>query len=315
MDPEIELRHLRSFAAVAERLHFGRAAQQLHLAQPALSQQIRKLEDVLGSQLFLRTSRSVALTSAGEVLQQRVAGILQSLGTAVAEARSVARGEMGSLNVGFIGSGMLTSFAVVLQRYRKQYPNVHLQLHESYTAQVLQGLAKGTLDAGLLRDSDPEPGIHREPLFTEPFLAVVPRQHPLACRKRIAASQLRDEPFVFYARSAGALAHDKPLSLCAREGFRPRVVQEASNWLTILRLIEAGLGVSIAPACVRAIASRQVACLPLTGALQHSVVELAFRDGEQRPVVQQFASLTRSLTSPARGARPRRASNASSNAT
>ena len=312
MDEEIELKHLRSFAAVAEHLHFGRAAQQLHLAQPALSQQIRRLEELLGHALFLRTSRSVVLTSAGEVLLQRSRRNLQTLQADLAEVRSVARGEMGSLNVGFIGSGVLTKFATVLQRYRKQYPRVQLQLHESFTSQVLHGLSSGALDAGLLRDSDPEPGVHREPLFTEPFLAVVPRHHPLAGRKRIIAAQLKHEPFVFYARSAGALAHDKPLSLCAGEGFRPRVVQEASNWLTILRLIEAGLGVSIAPACVRTIANRNVVFLPLTGAAERSVVELAFRDGEQRPIVQEFGALTRSIT--AAHVRERRKENASKQA-
>lgn len=295
MDRDLELRHLRYFIGVAEHLHFGRAAQHLHIAQPALSQQTRRLEDLLGHRLFTRTSRMVTLTPAGEVLLLRARRSLHLLQTDLDEVRSVGRGEIGSLSVGFIGSGMLTAWPKVLHRYRVAYPRVELRLHESYTAHVMQGLEQGHLDAGLVRDSDPVAGLHREPLFTEPFVAVVPTAHPLAQRSRIRATALRDEPFVFYARSAGALAYDKPLSLCATDGFRPRVVQEASHWLTILRLIEAGLGVSIAPACVRTVANGGVVCLPLVGATERSVVELAYRDNEHRPIVQQFAALARGM--------------------
>ena len=221
---EVELRHLRAFVAVAEHLHFGRAARQLHLAQPALSQRIRQLEDALGHRLFLRTSRAVALTPGGDVLLQRARHSLQSLQADLEEVCSVARGEMGSLNVGFIGSGMLTSLPAVLDRYRKQYPRVQMRLHESYTSQVLRGLSSGELDAGLVRDSDPVPGMHREALFTEPFIAVLPVRHPLASSRSIRPVQLAGEPFVFYSRGAGALAYDKPLTLRNGDLLRPRVV-------------------------------------------------------------------------------------------
>ena len=293
MDQDIELRHLRSFAAVAEHLHFGRAAASLHLAQPALSQQIRRLEELVGYPLFQRTSRSVALTPAGEALLPRARRSLRSLVSDLAEVRSVGRGEQGSLHVGFIGSGMLAKLPAVLQRYRTRYPLVHLHLYESFTAHVLAGLRDESLDAGLLRDSDAADGIEREPLWTEPYIAVVPIAHPLATRRAIRPAALRHEPFVFYARSAGSTAYDKPLSLCAADGFRPRVVQEASHWLTILQLIAVGFGVSIAPACVRSIAGPGVVCLPLTAVRERSVVELAVRRNEHRPLVQQFAEVAR----------------------
>ncbi len=300
MDHDLELRLLRSFTAVAESLHFGRAAAALHLAQPALSQQIRRLEELLGTPLLLRTSRSVALTPAGAVLLQRARRTLRTLQADMEDVRSVGRGEEGSLNVGFIGSAMLSLLPSVLQRYHASFPRVQMRLHEAFTAQVLRGLADETLDAGLLRDGDPAPGIHREVLWTERYVAVVSADHPLAKRKAIRATVLRQEPFVFYARSAGTLAYDKPLALCAGDGFHPRVAQEASHWVTILRLIAAGLGVSIAPACVRGIASSDVVCLPLIGAASQSVVELAYRDGDERPLVQQFARVAR--TSPQRSA-------------
>jgi DNA-binding transcriptional LysR family regulator len=304
MDNDIELRHLRYFVAVAEELHFGRAALRLHLAQPPLSQQIRKLEEILGYPLFLRTSRAVKLTSAGEVFLERARRTLRNVQEDMEEARSVGRGEEGFLRVGFIGSAMLTALPAMLGRYRRLYPKVNLQLHESYTSMVVQKLLKGELDAGFLRDSGHASGLEIEPLFSEPFIAVLPKKHLLARYKTISAKELRDEPFVFFAPSAGTLAYEKPVSLCEEHGFRPRVVQEAPQWLTIMRLIGAGLGVTIAPACVKQIAAPNVACLSLRRTTVESDIELAYRTGEDRAIVEAIAAVARQ-SFPQRRARPR----------
>jgi DNA-binding transcriptional LysR family regulator len=293
MDGDIELRHLRYFVAVAEELHFGRAALRLHLAQPPLSQQIRKLEEILGYPLFLRTSRAVKLTSAGEVFLERAKRTLRNVQEDMEEARSVGRGEEGFLRVGFIGSAMLTPLPAMLGRYRRLYPKVNLQLHESYTSAVVQKLLKGELDAGFLRDSGQVSGLEIEPLFSEPFIAVVPKKHPLAKHKAISVKELRDEPFVFFSPSAGTLAYEKPVSICEEYGFRPHVVQEAPQWLTIMRLIGAGLGVTIAPACVKQVAAQNVACLSLRRATVESDIELAYRTSEDRPIVEAIAMVAR----------------------
>jgi DNA-binding transcriptional LysR family regulator len=290
---DIELRHLRYFVAVAEELHFGRAALRLHLAQPPLSQQIRKLEEILGYPLFLRTSRAVKLTSAGEVFLERARRTLRNVQEDMDEARSVGRGEEGFLRVGFIGSAMLTALPAMLGRYRRLYPKVNLQLHEAHTSAVVQKLLKGELDAGFLRDGGHAPGLEIEPLFSDPFIAVLPKKHPLARHKIISAKELRDEPFVFFTPSAGTLAYEKPVSLCEEHGFRPRVVQEAPQWLTIMRLVGAGLGVTIAPACVKQIAAPNVACLSLRGATVESDIELAYRTSEDRAIVEAIATVAR----------------------
>lgn len=293
MNREIELRHLRYFVAVAEELHFGRAALRLHLAQPPLSQQIRKLEEILGYALFTRTSRAVRLTSAGEVFLERARRTLRNVEEDLEEARSIGRGEVGFLRVGFIGSAMLTPLPAMLGKYRRRYPKVHLQLHESYTSRVLSLIADETIDAGFLRDGGPTPDFEIEPLFSEPFIAVVPRGHRLAGSKAITADKLRDEPFVFFPPSAGAHAYENGIAPCVERGFRPRVVQEAPQWLTLLRLVGAGLGVTIGPACVRQIASDDVVCLNLSGTQARSDIELAYRSGEDRAIVRTFASIAR----------------------
>ncbi len=293
MDRDLELRHLRYFVAVAEELHFGRAAARLHLAQPPLSQQIRRLEEILGYALFLRTSRAVKLTAAGEVFLERARRTLRNVVEDLEEARSIGRGDEGALRVGFIGSGMLTPLPEMLGRYRRLYPRVQLKLVESYTADIAMQLERGVLDAAFLRDGGPMPGLRVEPMFSEAFVAVLPATHRLARKRVISVGELKEEPFVFFAPIAGKLAYEKPISLCERHGFRPRVVQEAPQWLTILRLIGAGLGVSIAPACVRQIAGESVACPGLEGARVKSDIELALRAGEDRAVVAAFAAVAR----------------------
>lgn len=291
MDAEIELRHIRYFVAVAEELHFGRAAVRLHLAQPPLSQQIRKLEEILGYPLFNRTSRAVKLTAAGQVFLERARRILTNLQDDLSEVRSVARGEVGFLKVGFIGSGMLTRIPSLLGRYRRAQPKVQLQLSESHSSDVIARLIKGSLDAGILRDGDPTDELCIEPLFEEPFIAVVPRQHVRAGQRSIVAGDLRDDPFVFFSPLAGRRAYETTMSLCDDYGFRPAIVQEAPQWLTVLRLVGAGLGVTIAPACVRQIAGPDTACLPLRKTRAKSCIELAYRVDDDRAVLKAFVQL------------------------
>jgi DNA-binding transcriptional LysR family regulator len=295
MNPEIELRHLRYFVAVAEELHFGRAALRLHLAQPPLSQQIRKLEDILGHALFARTSRAVRLTAAGQVFLDRARRTLRTVQEDIDEARSIGRGEIGSLRVGFIGSGMLTPIPAMLGRYRRKHPRADLQLREGMSSQLMQAIIAGVIDIAFLRDGGALPGLESETLFTEPFVAVLPANHPLAHRKTISAAALRNEPFVFFPQVAGPVAYSKTLSLCEAYGFRPRIVQEAPQWLTVLRLVGAGLGVSIAPACVQKIAAPDAVCIRLRAAHVQSDIEIAWRANEDRAIVTAFRELARSL--------------------
>src|SRR6202789_1521942 len=309
MDRDIELRHLRYFVAVAEELHFGRAAARLHVAQLPLSQQIRKLEELLGYPLFTRTSRSVILTSAGEALLQRAQRTLRNVQRDIDETRSIGRGDVGSLHIGFIGSAMCSKLPGIFRSYREAYPQVRLYLHESFTALVTEGLENGTLDAGILRDGDPVEGLQVTTILSEPFVAVLPATHPCAKQKSISIASLRDEPFVYYPRSAGARAYEKPLTLCEEHGFRPQIVQEASHWLTILQLVGAGLGVSIAPACVQRLGLPDVVCVPLRNAKVVSNIELACLRGESRPIVERFMQIAKNArTAGAIGNRGRRAS-------
>jgi len=290
---EIELRHLRYFLAVAEELHFGRAAEKLHMAQPPLSQQIRQLEAWIGFPLFARNSRSVQLTPSGKELQKRLLQTFAKLQGDIRSVRQVGRGRRGTLDVGFISTSILTSIPQLLSRYRQQFPEVELRLHELYTSNLVQGLEDGTIDIGFLRDGGPVPGLCTIRVLSEPFVVMLPANHPLAKRKSIPVPLLKKEPFVFFPQSAGLTAWQRTVAICEAHGFRPDIVQEAPHWITITRLVAAGIGVTIAPRCVCQIATSGVAAVELKDVDARSYIELAFDQNSTCAVIAGFLRLAR----------------------
>src|SRR5437764_5820499 len=159
MNEDIELRHLRYFLAVAETLHFSKAAQRLGIAQPPLSRQIKRLEQLLGHRLFDRTTRGVKLTLAGQLLAERARSTIEKVQVDLAQVRRLGRGEEGTLTVGFAGSVMFTDLPAAIESYRRRYPKVELRLRELVTSAQIAALLEGTLDLAFLRDGDPTPGI------------------------------------------------------------------------------------------------------------------------------------------------------------
>ena len=254
MSNEIELRHLRYFLAVAETLHFGRAAKKLGMAQPPLSQQIRRLETMLGAPLFDRTTRGVNLTAAGTKLRERAAATMTRLADDLEQTRRVARGEEGRLTVGFSGSVMFTELPGALQRYRRAYPQVEVRLREMWTSEQMPALADGSIDVGFLRDGERRPELALTPLLREAFQVALPADHRLRRQRTVDPASLEGEPFVLFSRRMGNLAYDRTIRCCLDAGFQPRIVQEAPQFPTLIRLVAAGLGVSLVPACVATIA-------------------------------------------------------------
>jgi len=288
MDSAIELRHLRYFVAVAEELHFSRAAKRLRIAQPPLSQQIRQLEQHIGHALFNRNSRTVALTHAGETLLELARHILKRLEEDVETVRRVGRGEMGSLTVGFIGSAMLTVLPAILRGYRMKFPQVALRLRELTTSRLVDAIRQGAVDIGFLRDAGPTDGLSVQTVLAEKYVVALPDRHPLAQRKKVSLIALKREPLVLFPRELGPLAWDKTIELCEIAGFRPTIVQEAAEWLVVLRLVSSGLGISITPACVATIKTPGVICRELTSCPISTNIELAHRTDYLNPIMNAF---------------------------
>jgi len=292
MKQEIEIRHLRYFLAVAETLHFSRAAAQLGMAQPPLSQQIRSLERMLGYPLFERTTRGVRLTKVGQYFRECALSTVTKLQDDAEMARRLGSGQEGVLTVGFSGSVMLTTLPRAIERYRRLYPRVELRLRELYTAEQMPSLLDGTLDLGFLRDGEPRDGLAIESILRERFIAVLPARHKLAGRVTIHPRDLRNEPFVLFARRMGPLAFDRTLACCEAEGFRPNVVQEAPQWPTLVRLVAAGSGISLAPACVAGFAMPGVVYRKLRSRLWSSV-DIGLKPKMDNPAVEAFLSIVR----------------------
>jgi DNA-binding transcriptional LysR family regulator len=292
MKQEIELRHLRYFLAVAETLHFSKAAARLGMAQPPLSQQIRSLERMLGYPLFDRTTRGVRLTKVGLYFRERARNAITGIQNDVEMARRLGSGQEGVLTVGFSGSVMLTTLPKAIERYRRLYPRVELRLRELVTAEQIPSLLDGTLDLGFLRDGDPRDGLSIESILRERFVAVLPVRHKLAGSAAIRPGDLRDEPFVLFPRRMGPLAFDRTLACCEAEGFRPNVVQEAPQWPTVVRLVAAGSGISLAPACVADFAMPGVVFKKLRS--RHwSSIDIGLKLKLDNPTVEAFLSIVR----------------------
>lgn len=295
MDHRIELRHLRYFLALAEELHFGRAAQRLHIAQPALSQQIRQLEKIVGVELFRRTSRSVRLTEAGAAFQPRARNLLDRLASDLDEAGRVGRGEAGRLDVAFITSAT----AIVsehLRAFSRHRPEVQVKLHDGFTTDVLAALERGTADVGIVRDPEERDGIDLALLTSERLVAVVPTAHPAAKGDQVDARALAADPLILFPRSAGSQAFDLTTQPLRNAGIDVQVAQEYSNWHTILMFVAAGLGVSIAPYSVTTLLPEGARRLELDGPPTVSRIFMATRRGDDRPLLQAFIAASGSMT-------------------
>jgi DNA-binding transcriptional LysR family regulator len=282
----MDVRQLRYFVAVAEELHFRRAAERLHLSQPALSQQIRALEATLEVPLFFRNRRRVELTAAGEAFLQDARRLLVAWDAAAASARRVHEGRAGRLRIGFVGSALLSIVPDVVQRFRAARPDVEVDLRERSTVDQLRALRANEIDIGLAPLPIDDDGLVATVLVRERTLAVVPVGHPLAAAQRIGPRRLAAEPFVLFPRAQAPGFHDLLLSGLTRNGVRPRVVH-ASEMQTIVGLVAAGIGVSLVPASVERLALHGVVYRPVVRA---PLVELAVitRRGERSPLVQAF---------------------------
>ena len=282
---EPTLRQLRYFLCVADELHFGRAAERAGIAQPPLTQQIQKLERTLGCRLFVR-GRRVSLTEAGSVLASDARRLLAQAEQVFAAARSVARGEAGSLRVGVPPSVMLTDLPRAVRRYRERYPAVHFTLRELATSKIEEALRAGEVDVGFLRESQPRSPLRSAPYLTEAVVLVLPASHQLAAAPAVALKKLKSEPFVFFPAGLGPAFHERLIEACVQAGFSPNIVQEATQWQTVVSFVAAGTGVSLAPACVANFRRPDVVYRPLPH--HQTKVYASWREEDLSPAADHF---------------------------
>lgn len=262
-----ELRHLRYFRAVAEELHFGRAAGRLHIAQPPLSQQIRQLERELGAQLLIRTTRTVELTGAGRAYLRRVVKILDDVDAAGREARRISDGVEGQLTIGCVGSATYSLLPRLVRALGEALPGIEVNVRGEMLAPAqLSALTAGEIDLALLRPPVDQPGIATLTVRRDRLLVAVPADHRLSTRRHVRVQDLRGEAFVVHAGQGRSTMSTVVAALCSEAGFNPTVRHEVAETSTLVTLVAAGLGVAIVPAPTAELEILGVRYVPLSPA-------------------------------------------------
>ncbi|EKT63251.1 LysR family transcriptional regulator [Providencia burhodogranariea] len=244
----IELRHLRYFIAVAEELHFGRAAERLHISQPPLSQQIQSLEEQVKAKLLERNNRNVSLTPAGNMFLKEAYQILSQVDAAVSKAERMEKGELGELSIGFTSTTpFMNKVTMSLRQYREAFPEVAIHMHQMNTKQQIAPLLTGRLDIGIMRNTILPEQLDYQLLSKEPFMVAVYEGHPLLMYEQTGVDirLLADYPLVFFEREVGTALYDEINHLLTSAGVTPKITQEAGEAMTILGLVSAGMGISI----------------------------------------------------------------------
>ncbi|PHN31546.1 LysR family transcriptional regulator [Pseudomonas sp. ICMP 561] len=290
----MELRHLRYFIAVAEELHFGRAAQVLGISQPPLSQQIQALEQELGTRLFDRTNRRVELSEAGRLFLDEARLVLAQVDKAADVARRVRLGELGELNIGFTTSAPFTSsIPQAIFAFRQRFPAVHLALQEMNSMEVAAQLEDESIQVGIMRPLALPESLVVVELLREPLVAIINAGHPLAqgSEQGLHLSELANEPFVFFPRTYGSGLYAQMMDLARAAGFTPLITQEAGEVMTIIGLVAAGLGVTVLPASYRRMRIDGVVYRTLLDPDATSAVWLVQRKDQQSPMARAFVEL------------------------
>jgi len=295
----MELRHLHYFIAVAEELHFSRAAQRLNISQPPLSQQIRQLEDGIGVRLFKRTKRHVELTPAGLVFLDEARRIVAMSEDAVRRTIRADRGEIGQLAMGFIGSANHSVLPHVIREFRRRFPDVETTLTEMNTSHQIEAFLERRIQVGFLRPPQgiEDKGITVEPIFREPLMVAMPGNHPLRRLTFIPLRLLAKEPFIMIPRQRGPGFFDHIIALCQQEGFSPNIVLEASQFHTIIGLVAAGIGLAVMPATMQRSRIEGVVFRTIAGGPE-TVLDIAWRTDDHSLVLHNFLAVAREVVLP-----------------
>ena len=295
----MDLRRIRHFNVLAETLNFSRAAQRLHIAQPALSVSIQKLETELSTKLFERTSSGVSLTASGQAALVEARRLLHHGEQMVRSARDAAAGTGGKLRVGFVGSAIYRLIPCLVAAFRHQYPDVELVLKEATSTRILEMLHVEALDIGIVRTPLLQPNTLLHTVHTlqrDRLLAVLPQSHRLARQPALQLHELADEPFVMYSASDASGLQAPAITACESAGFLPRIAQEAIQVPTVIALVESGLGVALVPEVMRGHREPQVVYRDLLDAAgTETTLALACPEDRDHPAARRFIQMALAL--------------------
>ena len=289
----MEFRHLRYFLALAEELHFGRAAQRLSISQPPLSLNIQQLEASVGARLFTRNSRGVQLTAAGQAFVPAARALLAQAGAAMREAREVAQGQAGELQIGFAGTLLYCGLPQMLQRFQDSHPRLRLALRELSSSEQLAELVRDRLDVGFVHTPRVPPGFEQVLVASQPMVVCLPAGHALAKKRQLDVQALQGQALVVVSRAVSPDYHERILAECELAGWRPPVVHELRHWLSVVALVAQGQGAALVPAALAQSALAGAAFVPLRGTPLRYDTRCLWRSGREQAALQDFVSAVR----------------------
>lgn len=296
----MDLRQLRYFIALAEELHFGRAAQKLHISQPPLSLSIRQMEEEVGGRLFDRNNRSVTLTVAGAVLYQEARKLLQQAHDVEEVTKRAVRGLAGRIRVGFVGAMLFRGLMEGVRDLQAARPDIEISLHEMNTGEQILAIEREQIDVGFIHSGHLGPEIASCHMLNEPFVCCLPTSHPYASKGEISLMDLRDENFILFPRALSSHYYDRIVAMCITAGFSPHIRHEVRHWLTVVRMVEEGMGVALVPSAMRGSTFQQVKFLQLSDTEILSETLCIWHRRHASPVIENLiASVRRSMCSTA----------------
>jgi DNA-binding transcriptional LysR family regulator len=291
----MELRHLRYFCAVAEHRGFSSSARVLHVSQSAISEQISDLEHEIGVALLVRRQQKVRLTEQGEVFLAEAKKVLAAADHAVEMAQRSARGESGTLKIGFFHAGTSPDVPAIIKNFRNVHPGVRVSVHDMLPGPQTKALLDGFIDVGFTRPLETpfDQLLRSELLYSDPLMAVFPQGHQLAQGGPVNLKSLARERFVLVEQESSPSLFGKILALCSQAGFSPNIVGTATGGASVTMLVEAGEGIAILPGNLQQAASKNLLFRPLTNRGAAFGLVMAWSGERESPVLKAFLGLVR----------------------
>ena len=284
----MEFRHLRYFLMLAEELHFGRAAQRLAISQPPLSLNIQQLEASVGATLFTRNSRGVQLTTAGQAFVSAARALLAQASAAAREARDVAEGQSGQLQIGFAGTMLYCGLPQILSRFQLSHPRLRLVLRELSSSEQLSELLRDRLDVGFVHTPRVPPGFEQILVASQPLVACLPDKHPLAQATSLRLQDLQGQSLVVVSRTVSPDYHERILQCCEHAGWMPQVVHELRHWLSVVSLVSQGQGAALVPQALQQSALAGAVFVPLQDVDVRYDTRCLWRSDRDQTALQDF---------------------------
>lgn len=291
MSTQIELRHLTYFLAVAEELHFRKAAEKLFISQPGLSRQINQMEELLQAKLFLRNNKKVELTPAGHFLKDRAEAIFKQLKETKRELECIGDGDTGELRIGFLGSAMQNVIPDLLVAVKDKYPKIKTALEERSNIAQVDAVLNGDLDIGFVRLDRVPSALHMQTVFEDTFSLVLPESYPMLTREYNGMERFAQDDFILFSQDYSPYYYDTIMGICADAGFKPKVSHKSVHAHTIFKLVENKLGIAIVPSALQSGFQMRVKFIELKDVKQRAKLSVIWKKENANPVLKNCLDL------------------------